>query len=91
MNIGQVGSGNYIEYQDLQDYARRGGAGVGVKNVVYGSTELVTVVACVCRHVRLTRRKGVRIPAAAQRVRKEEVQQHLTREGEGGGRGKEFY
>ncbi|EKX34589.1 Sec1 family domain-containing protein 1A [Guillardia theta CCMP2712] len=37
-----VGSGNYIEYQDLQDYARRGGAGVGVKNVVYGSTELVT-------------------------------------------------
>ncbi|KAJ1492912.1 hypothetical protein T484DRAFT_1769691 [Baffinella frigidus] len=32
-----VGSGNYVEYQDLQDYAARTS-----KNIIYGTTELVT-------------------------------------------------
>eukprot|EP00802_Teleaulax_amphioxeia_P032448 Tamp_36481.p1 GENE.Tamp_36481~~Tamp_36481.p1 ORF type:complete len:132 (+),score=21.61 Tamp_36481:3-398(+) len=36
-----VGSGNYVEYQNLQDYSRRP-ASSGTKNVIYGTTELVS-------------------------------------------------
>ncbi len=37
-----VGSGNYVEYQNLQDYSRRAAASGGAKNVIYGTTELVS-------------------------------------------------
>mmetsp|Transcript_17578 Transcript_17578/g.27192 ORF Transcript_17578/g.27192 Transcript_17578/m.27192 type:complete len:94 (-) Transcript_17578:74-355(-) len=34
-----VGSGNYIEYQDLQDSAKKGPTS---KNIIYGTTEMVS-------------------------------------------------
>ncbi len=35
-----IGGGNYIEYQNLQDYAKTRSA-ISTKRIVYGCTELV--------------------------------------------------
>lgn len=34
-----VGSGSYVEYQDLLDFSKKSAT---AKNIIYGSTELVT-------------------------------------------------
>jgi hypothetical protein len=36
-----IGGGNYIEYQNLQDYAKNNRSQMPAKRIVYGCTELV--------------------------------------------------